>query len=485
MTAEITSPGEIAKAHGLDGFADVFWNLGQVLAWVWTRSPFPVDAYSNSSKEMASRDHSAHPDLPFDAPKIAHRGSDENGLPRKIHPYADFDGARRAMLLSLQSGELIASGQPNTSLMRETIDSLMWADMAIDPSFSGEMIVRHRDDVIAWWKNVRVRRDDVLKCFPADVRVSTFEQDPAFVPLDDRTSSNLSPDEQSLSVRPPEGAFDPDKLSHWSLTMTIAWIIWGDIDAVREEWDDYRGQCVEWRFFSDLPIDGKVIRNATLDELAANDPEVGILGKTKGNWRFAAWAPSGWLGLEFKARRDEIPWEVMIETLWLAAGEGKIRATALECATQAVEGKMVEIPAHLWPRLSRKRETSGKAILAGPDRDYLDVRFARLDVKSLWPLKEVPSPAPDDDPAAGRLITTKRRTNNARGRPKEYKWDTEIKDFALSLVSKYGVPGEGNLKLPRQEDLVLAIQNEWAQKRDIHLADSTVRRYVSQWLAEL
>jgi hypothetical protein len=175
----------------------------------------------------------------------------------------------------------------------------------------------------------------------------------------------------------------------------------------------------------------------------------------------------------------------MIETLWLAAGEGKIRATALECATQAVEGKMVEIPAHLWPRLSRKRETSGKAILAGPDRDYLDVRFARLDVKSLWPLKEVPSPAPDDDPAAGRLITTKRRTNNARGRPKEYKWDTEIKDFALSLVSKYGVPGEGNLKLPRQEDLVLAIQNEWAQKRDIHLADSTVRRYVSQWLAEL
>ena len=43
-------------------------------------------------------------------------------------------------------------------------------------------------------------------------------------------------------VRPPPEKYDPDKLSHWSITMTVAWIIWGEIDAVRNEWDDYRNE---------------------------------------------------------------------------------------------------------------------------------------------------------------------------------------------------------------------------------------------------
>ena len=32
---------EIVAANNLEGFKDVFWNLGQVVAWVETRSPFP------------------------------------------------------------------------------------------------------------------------------------------------------------------------------------------------------------------------------------------------------------------------------------------------------------------------------------------------------------------------------------------------------------------------------------------------------------
>jgi hypothetical protein len=79
---------------------------------------------------------------------------------------------------------------------------------------------------------------------------------------------------------------------------------------------------------------------------------------------------------------------------------------------------------------------------------------------------------------------TKRTTNNARGRPKEYRGD-EIKVFALGLVEEFGLPDPNNRKLPRQADLVKAIQNEWAQKRDIHLADSSVRRYVEKWLSQL
>ncbi|BAL06163.1 MULTISPECIES: hypothetical protein [Bradyrhizobium] len=93
--------------------------------------------------------------------------------------------------------------------------------------------------------------------------------------------------------------------------------------------------------------------------------------------------------------------------------------------------------------------------------------------------------AQDDDSGAEKTLVSKRRTNNARGRPKDYPWDTIIKEYALSLVKKHGVPGEGNNKLPRREDLVKAIQNEWAQTRDIHLATSSVRRYVRKWLSEL
>ena len=49
-------------------------------------------------------------------------------------------------------------------------------------------------------------------------------------------------------VRPPPEKFDPDKRSHWSITMTVAWIIWRDLDAVRNECDDYRNECADWIF---------------------------------------------------------------------------------------------------------------------------------------------------------------------------------------------------------------------------------------------
>ena len=52
-------------------------------------------------------------------------------------------------------------------------------------------------------------------------------------------------------MRPPPEKYDPDNLSHWSITMTVAWIIWGEIDAVRNEWDIYRNECADWVFESD------------------------------------------------------------------------------------------------------------------------------------------------------------------------------------------------------------------------------------------
>ena len=55
-------------------------------------------------------------------------------------------------------------------------------------------------------------------------------------------------DAQAKRVRPPPEKYDPDKHSHWSITMTLAWIIWRDLDAVRNQCDSYREKCADWRY---------------------------------------------------------------------------------------------------------------------------------------------------------------------------------------------------------------------------------------------
>jgi len=182
-------------------------------------------------------------------------------------------------------------------------------------------------------------------------------------------------------VRPPPEKYAPDKRSPLSITMTLAWIIWGEIDAVRNEWDDYRNGCADWVF--------------------ENDPiaraRIGQIGPQKGSWHLHQWPPSGWNRLylrailknELEPRQQAIlPPQVAIDELWLTAGEGRIKATALECkSAEAFDGDRIEILAHHWPQLKRVDDPlTGKAILSdGDGRGYREVLFPRLDVKELWP----------------------------------------------------------------------------------------------------
>jgi hypothetical protein len=182
-------------------------------------------------------------------------------------------------------------------------------------------------------------------------------------------------------VRPPPEKYDPDKRSHWSITMTLAWIIWGEIDAVRNEWDDYRNGCADWVF--------------------ENDPiaraQTGQIGPQKGSWHLHQWPPSGWNRLYLRAISKNIfeprqqaipPPQVAIDELWLTAGEGRIKATALECKNaKAFDGDGIEIPAHRWPHLKRVDDPlTGKAMLSDDNgRVCREVLFPRLDVKELWP----------------------------------------------------------------------------------------------------
>jgi hypothetical protein len=51
---------------------------------------------------------------------------------------------------------------------------------------------------------------------------------------------------EAFQSRPEPDAFDPMRVSHWTLSMALAWIIWRTPDAVRLHWDEYRVECREW-----------------------------------------------------------------------------------------------------------------------------------------------------------------------------------------------------------------------------------------------
>jgi hypothetical protein len=237
-------------------------------------------------------------------------------------------------------------------------------------------------------------------------------------------------DAQAKRVRPPPEKYDPDKHSHWSITMTLAWKLWGEIDAVRNEWDDYRNECADWRFEGKASARAKVagvaMKHISSGKLARLPGKLARLPKKlrkdfqKGSWNFHQWKPSGWNGLCLRAHSKKQPPQVAIDSLWQAAGEGRIKATALECKNaKAFDGDRIEIPAHHWPHLKRVDDPlTGKAMLSdGNGRVYREVLFPRLDVKELWPkspplsgepLAHVEKPEPEQTrPAEPELLEPK------------------------------------------------------------------------------
>jgi hypothetical protein len=212
-------------------------------------------------------------------------------------------------------------------------------------------------------------------------------------------------DAAARCVRPPPEKYDPDKRSRWSITMTVAWIIRRDLDAVRNEWDDYRNGCADWVFESDATARARVaavaMMNISTSRIVPFDPDLqkNLQKKLpkklrkdfqKGSWRLREAGYSGWSTLRASERMR--PQDAM-DDLWQAAEGGKIKATALEYENvKAYVGNPIEIPAHHWPYLKRTDDPlTGKAMLSGPDGSvYREVLFPQSDVKGLWP-KSPPS----------------------------------------------------------------------------------------------
>ena len=86
---------------------------------------------------------------------------------------------------SFQAGTLTASGQRQLWLVRDRFPTLEWADLTMDDSVTGEMVIRHREGHAAAWHDVRVHREEVLRAFPIQPGQSsgkdTFSE-PPFLP---------------------------------------------------------------------------------------------------------------------------------------------------------------------------------------------------------------------------------------------------------------------------------------------------------------
>ena len=98
-----------------------------------------------------------------------------------------------------------------------------------------------------------------------------WEQDTRSVLIDLVRRGRFSPDEAEreaakrrigpLASTPDPQRFDPHSQAWWTLAMALAWIAWRDTASVREQWNEYRELCLEWR-----PVSSN-IRNGEAGEL--------------------------------------------------------------------------------------------------------------------------------------------------------------------------------------------------------------------------
>jgi hypothetical protein len=201
------------------------------------------------------------------------------------------------------------------------------------------------------------------------------------MPFDDGNPPKSREEAHARRKRPALERFNPEKLSHWSITMVVAWIAWRDIDAVREEWDEYRSECADWLFFGDSDSLENVGAAA---DLASNE-----IAPNESKWLLIPRRPSN---LVIMTRESPEPPQLQaaIEQLWLAAGQQKLQATAVKCASRdTLSGVESQIEAYSWARLKPDFERSGRATLSSSDgRSFRDVRFARADLQKLWPANQ-------------------------------------------------------------------------------------------------
>ena len=177
-----------------------------------------------------------------------------------------------------------------------------------------------------------------------------------------------------FAQKPSEEEYQPQRYPYWTLPMVITWIAFRDMDAVREQINDYRKASWDWqRAERRIPIDGgKFWHTVIADELVSDRP-ASVADLSLKEALAEAQDDHGKI-VSIKSAR---------EALWTNLALGKLTASALDAF-----GSITTVPAHEWPYLDLAYELAGPDYVVGslnPTKSvYSDVKLAQVEVTKVW-----------------------------------------------------------------------------------------------------
>lgn len=174
---------------------------------------------------------------------------------------------------------------------------------------------------------------------------------------------------EPLNELPERTRYDPNSLSWWTISMTVAWIAWRDLDRVLDNFDAYRSECHDWEF--------KHWRTGTSQGKGWQ-----LKRKPSATVERLLTCPTSYPD-DGRPSVQSVPEAQRL--LWSAAAERRLVAEAV----RERDGEWVQIHAPEWESLEAV-EDQNEEVLALTDKlvitaHYRKVRFARTNVLQIWP----------------------------------------------------------------------------------------------------
>lgn len=168
-------------------FYEPFWNMMQLVAWVYSRDQDVV--HRASSKNSDPRTYFPEVAVPGDERRLAERPGRPVSLIHlllsrllregKEAPNLDLDIAERAVIRALCEGRLSATGIPAGGSYPEKIEAEAWAYLELFESDRHEVCARLSDGPQKYelrYSAMKVKRDEVLNIWPCWTEIETQQR---------------------------------------------------------------------------------------------------------------------------------------------------------------------------------------------------------------------------------------------------------------------------------------------------------------------
>jgi hypothetical protein len=177
-----------------------------------------------------------------------------------------------------------------------------------------------------------------------------------------------------IATKPNPIDFDPDKMSWWSLPMSLAWIAWRTAASVKENCAEFREDWLEWFPGSwNVPIEG----GQRFERIDGYE-----LRSLRGSNLFRLTMSEVYMREE-----DELPSTAQLTT---AEAEKELlnalAAGALVAIAKDRNGNVVDIPQREWPYLELFIENDQDVLKHDALREavFTEIKLKRADIQRLW-----------------------------------------------------------------------------------------------------